>query len=166
VSATLAIDALAAAYRARLSVALDRDDLALEAAAEPSPALIDALARHKPEIVALLRLSPPLPPQLPGLSDEAWTVIRGNILRFVADGLADEAAGLGWSDLDLYAVHPVVGAARVDCCGALILARTRVIRVWPEHMLFASRLIFHRRPFADRQIRREPVVLAWAIGRV
>ena len=50
-----AAQALKAARAAGIELSLDGTDLLLEAAAEPPQAVLDALARHKPEILALLR---------------------------------------------------------------------------------------------------------------
>ena len=50
-----AIKALNAARAAGVELALEGDDLALSAASEPPAAVLDALSRHKAEIVALLR---------------------------------------------------------------------------------------------------------------
>jgi hypothetical protein len=53
-----AIDALKVAHAADIKIALDGDDLALTAASEPPTPVLDALTRHKREIVALLRPDP------------------------------------------------------------------------------------------------------------
>ena len=50
-----AVEALKAARAAGVELALDGDDLVLEAASAPPAAVLDALSRHKAEIVALLR---------------------------------------------------------------------------------------------------------------
>jgi TubC N-terminal docking domain len=50
-----AVEALKAARAAGVELALDGDDLALKAASAPPAAVLDALSRHKAEIVALLR---------------------------------------------------------------------------------------------------------------
>jgi hypothetical protein len=50
-----AVEALEAARAAGIALALDGDDLALSAASSPPAAMLDALSRHKAEIVALLR---------------------------------------------------------------------------------------------------------------
>jgi hypothetical protein len=50
-----AVEALEAARAAGIELALDGDDLALSAASAPPAAMLDALSRHKAEIVALLR---------------------------------------------------------------------------------------------------------------
>jgi hypothetical protein len=52
-----AVEALKAARAAGVELALDGDDLALKAASAPPAAVLDALSRHKAQIVALLRLA-------------------------------------------------------------------------------------------------------------
>jgi len=74
-----AVDALKAARAAGVELALDGDDLALKAASAPSAAVLDALSRHKAEIVALLR------PAECGWSAEDWQVFfdeRAGIIEF------------------------------------------------------------------------------------
>ena len=50
-----ATEALKAAHAAGIHIEIDGENLSLEASAKPPPALVDALRRHKPEIIALLR---------------------------------------------------------------------------------------------------------------
>jgi hypothetical protein len=61
-----AAEALKAARAAGVELSLDGDDLALSAASEPPAAVIEALSRHKAEIVARLR------PGRDGWSAEDW----------------------------------------------------------------------------------------------
>jgi hypothetical protein len=63
-----AVEALKAAHAAGVELALDGDDLALNAASAPPAAVLDALSRHKAEIVVLLR------PTEDGRSPEDWQV--------------------------------------------------------------------------------------------
>ena len=63
-----AVEALKTARAAGVELALDGDDLALKAASAPPAAVLDALSRHKAEIVALLR------PAEDGWSAEDWQV--------------------------------------------------------------------------------------------
>jgi len=60
--------ALKAARAAGVELALDGDDLALKAASAPPAPVLDALSRHKAEIMALLR------PAEDGWSAEDWQV--------------------------------------------------------------------------------------------
>ena len=53
-----AVEALKAARAAGIELALDGDVLALSAAFAPPAAVLDALSRHKAEVVALLRPAP------------------------------------------------------------------------------------------------------------
>ena len=62
------VETLHAARAAGVTVILDGEALLLEAAVEPPGALMEALARHKAEIVALLR------PGQDGWSTEDWRV--------------------------------------------------------------------------------------------
>jgi hypothetical protein len=63
-----AAEALRAARAASIDLAVDGDDLVLSAASAPPAAMLDALSRHKAEIVALLR------PGRDGWSVEDWQV--------------------------------------------------------------------------------------------
>ena len=74
-----AAEALKAARAAGVELAVDGDDLVLEAASAPPAAVLDALSRHKAEIVALLR------PAEDGWSAEDWQVFfdeRAGIAEF------------------------------------------------------------------------------------
>jgi hypothetical protein len=56
----------------------------------------------------------------PGLHGEAWQKTHAVMLDFL-DRFGEQAQDLGWTDLDLFGVHPTIGAGRVDHCGALTL---------------------------------------------
>ena len=74
-----AAEALKAARAAGVELALDGDDLALRAASAPPAAVLDALSRHKAEIMVLLR------PAEDGWSAEDWQVFfeeRAGIVEF------------------------------------------------------------------------------------
>jgi hypothetical protein len=74
-----AVKALKAARAAGVELTLDGDDLALKAASAPPAAVLDALSRHKAEIVVLLR------PAEDGWSAEDWQVFfdeRTGIVEF------------------------------------------------------------------------------------
>jgi hypothetical protein len=66
-----AVEALKAARAAGIELLLDGDDLALSAASAPPTAVLDALSRHKAEILVLLR------PGRDGWSGEDWQVYFG-----------------------------------------------------------------------------------------
>jgi hypothetical protein len=140
--------ALAAAGAAGVFITLDGADLVLEAVTAPPPTVLEELRYHKRSIVALLRRSRPLPNSLLGISGRAWAGIAANLRCFEA-GYGAEAAALGWSDLDLYAIQPKVAAARVDCCGALILAGTPVVAVEPSLIRYADGLVCRKAQFTE-----------------
>jgi hypothetical protein len=74
-----AVEALKAARAAGVELALDGNDLTLKAASAPSAAVLDALSRHKAEIMVLLR------PAEDGWSAEDWQVSfaeRAGIVEF------------------------------------------------------------------------------------
>ena len=74
-----AADVLKAARAAGVHLEIDGDDLALSAASAPPAAVLDALSRHKAEIVALLR------PRRDGWSVEDWQAYfdeRAGIFEF------------------------------------------------------------------------------------
>jgi hypothetical protein len=50
-----ALEALKAAQTAGIDTTIDGDDLVLQSSAPPPPSVLDALSRHKAEVVALLR---------------------------------------------------------------------------------------------------------------
>ena len=89
------VEALKAARAAGVELSLDGDDLALKAASAPPAAMLDALSRHKAEIVALLR------PTEDGWSAEDCQVLfeeRAAILEFDGGLLRTEAEAqaLAW----------------------------------------------------------------------
>jgi hypothetical protein len=74
-----AFEALIAARAVGVEPAIDGDDIELKAASAPPAAVLDALSRHKAEIVALLR------PGRDGWSAEDWQGIfeeRAGIIEF------------------------------------------------------------------------------------
>ena len=102
-----AAEALKAARAAGIELAVDGDDLVLSAASAPPAAVLDALSRHKAEIVALLR------PGRDGWSAEDWQVLlrragghcrvrrwtaacggRGTSLRMLRRRMAEPQSGL------------------------------------------------------------------------
>jgi hypothetical protein len=96
-------------------------------------------------------------PPCPGFRRGQWERIRHNIARFKTTH-AVEATRLGWTAVDLYGVHPTVGVARVDCCGALIIAKAPVVSVTAEAITYANGLTFYRKP------RAGPSVPVWEFG--
>ena len=98
-----AVEALKAARAAGIELALDGDDLALSAASAPPAAVLDALSRHKAEIVALLR------PGRDGWSGEDWQVYFDE-----RAGIAEFDGGLPRADAE---------ARAFECCVAEWLNR-------------------------------------------
>jgi hypothetical protein len=89
-------EALKVARAAGVELALDGDDLVLNAASAPPAAVLDVLSRHKAEIVSLLR------PGCDGWSAEDWQVFF------------DERAGIVEFDGGL--PRPEAEARAFDCC--------------------------------------------------
>ncbi len=48
-------------------------------------------------------------------------------LQFLSEH-ADRAVALGWTTEELFGVDPVVGAVRVDACGALMISGGRPVQ--------------------------------------
>ena len=95
---------LEAARAAGIELALDGNDLALSAASAPPAPVLDALSRHKAEIVALLR------PGRDGWSAEDW--------------FFDERAGVAEFDSGLPRAE--AKARAFECCAAEWLNRNPV----------------------------------------
>ena len=95
-----AVEALQAARTASIELALDGDDLVLRAASAPPAAMLDALSRHKADIVALLR------PGHDGWSGEDWlaffderagiTEFDGGLPRASAEARAFQCCVVEW----------------------------------------------------------------------
>jgi hypothetical protein len=81
-----AVETLKAARATGIELALDGDDLVLEAASSPPAAVLNALSRHKAEIVVLLR------PAEDGWSAEDWQVFFDERQRHPGK-IAPRAAG-------------------------------------------------------------------------
>jgi hypothetical protein len=103
-----AAEALKAARAAGIKLAIDGDDLLLEASTSPPPAVIDSLTGHKTEIVAMLR-SP-----RDGWSAEDWQLFfeeraaiaefGGGLLRTEAEAQALACCIVEW--LNSTRLHP------------------------------------------------------------
>jgi hypothetical protein len=83
-------EALRAAAAAGIQVAVDGKDLVWQASREPPAALLEALARHKPEIIALLSSAAGAAPSTEEDNAERAAVIEfnGGIRRLWAEALA------------------------------------------------------------------------------
>lgn len=60
--------------------------------------------------------------EAPGFAPAAWRSLIEDGEVFLA-GWGAEAARLGWTDFDLFGVHPVAPSARYDCMGLIPLIR-------------------------------------------
>ena len=78
-----AADALHAAWSANVHVGLEGTDLVLRAPAPPPAAVLDALKRHKPGIVALLRLG-----------RDNWSAAEWEAFFYERAGIAEHDGGL------------------------------------------------------------------------
>jgi hypothetical protein len=109
--------ALKAARDAGIELGVDGDDLLLEAVSEPPAATIEALSRHKAEIVELLR------PNMDGWSAEDWQLFfeeraavaefDGGLPRDKAEVQAFECCVVKWLDLNPAPSAP----GHCACCG-------------------------------------------------
>lgn len=57
----------------------------------------------------------------PGLYAEGWQKTHAAMLFFL-NRFGEQAQDLGWTDIELFGVHPQMGTIRVDHCGAISLA--------------------------------------------
>jgi hypothetical protein len=71
------------------------------------------------------------------LTPTQWARMRESALDF-CDRFGAEAHRHGWTDRQLFGVHPEHGTLRVDYCGALMIAGDRV------HAVDADRIVFER----------------------
>ena len=118
-----AADALRAARAAGVSVGIDGDDLVLQASAAPPPAVLDALLRHKPTIVALLR------PANDEWSAEDWQAFfderagiaefDGGLPRNAAEAKAFECCVAEWLNCNAFSCEETVDDLRVEASAAL-----------------------------------------------
>lgn len=112
-----AATALKAAHAAGVELAIDGDDLVLEAVSEPPAAVLGALSKHKAEIVALLR------PGRDGWSAEDWQARfdeRAGIVEFDAGLPRAEAEAEAFAGLIVEWLnrHPIPSASgRCVWCG-------------------------------------------------
>jgi len=154
-TALSAAAALKAARSAGIKLAIDGEDLALTAPSAPPATVLDALSRHKAEIVALLRpielwraafsRLDPLEPPCPGFQARWWLSIYREVLQFLGDDLARLAVESGWSTVQLFGVHRDVGALRADCVGALLATQRgrRVVECTPSLIRFRNGLAYY-----------------------
>ncbi|POR39852.1 hypothetical protein [Methylobacterium sp. V23] len=124
--------------------------------ASPKPKLVPA----EPEIwrKAFLDLRPSVVP-CPGFTVQSWGGAHEACVEFL-DRWADEAAGLNWTTLELFGVHPEVGTIRPDFCGAMMLSAERVSAITDKHMRFGN-MAFYR----DKPGLPSSAVPLWLFGR-
>jgi hypothetical protein len=84
------------------------------------------------------------------LTPAQWAKMRESALDF-CDRFGAEAHRHGWTDRQLFGVHPQHGTLRVDYCGALMVAGDRV------HAVDADRIVFER-----TEARRDKQGRKWA----
>jgi hypothetical protein len=101
-----ALDALQAARAAGIVLAVDGEDLVLEAASMPPAAVLEALSQHKANVIALLR------PGCTGWSSEDWHIFFDE-----RAGIAEFDGGLPRSQAEVHAF---------SCCVAEWLNRNPV----------------------------------------
>ncbi len=70
------------------------------------------------------------------------------------DHYAAEAAARGWTAIDLFGVHGLAGAARVDSCGALMLPLLRNATTLTADTITFGPLVYRRRAMPE-------AVLVW-----
>jgi hypothetical protein len=83
----------------------------------PLDAAVEQRTGAPPEIIAGLRLLAAAAPLFPGMGPEVWRLVLAYITDLARDwdGLARAA---GWSSLQMYVVHPLAPAARLNALGA------------------------------------------------
>ena len=76
---------------------------------------------------------------------QSWGGAHEACVEFL-DRWADEAAGLDWTTLELFGVHPEVGTIRPDFCGAMMLSAERVSAITDKHMRFGNMAFYRDKP--------------------
>ena len=93
-----ALEALRAARSAGVEIALDGDDLVLEAASSPPASVLDALSRNKAGIVALLRTG-----------DDGWSAEDWQLFFDERSGIAEFDGGLSRVEAEAQAFACCIG---------------------------------------------------------
>lgn len=83
---------------------------------------------------AIEAISPHAPP-CRYLTSARWVPIRDAALDFCTC-FGAEAHALGWTECELFAVHPEHGTLRIDYCGMLMISGDRVRAVEPTRLVF------------------------------
>ena len=100
-----AVEALRAARALGVELTIEGNDLLLEAASEPPPATVEALVRHKAEILKLLRLS-----------EVVWSPEDWQLYFEERAAIAEFAGGLPRADAE---------AQAFECCVVEWLVRSK-----------------------------------------
>ena len=79
----------------------------------------------------------------PGFREREWPRVFDATHAFLEQH-ANTAHALGWTALDFFGVHPVAGAARVDCCGALMVSSGRPVAAVDRDAIMFTRTQFRR----------------------
>ena len=109
--------------------------------AEEKPAPSDPLARLQAGGACLEPSREPCAGYRPG----EWSRVHRVIAAFLAGPFSKQAIAAGWTELELFGVHPVVGIARSDACGALMSSRgVPVTQVTPLLIRFANGLAVYK----------------------
>ena len=134
--------------------ARDRQDLfGLSPAPAPAADPTALLAEWKQGLARLTTRDP-----CPGFRTGQWLSVHAAALDFLAN-TAETAAALGWTTLELFGVHPVVGVSRVDCCGALMVSSgSPIAEVTPALIRYRNGLAVRRTPPGG------PSLPVWAFG--
>lgn len=148
-----ALEALAAAKAAGVTIILEGQEIFVEAKnRSPPPHIVVLLRTVKPDLLRVLtgreaahaafNAHPP-----PDCSEDRWAVARQGLQYFVEKGFGDQAALLGWTIEELYGVPPLW--ARIDQTGAALLAGDRRVIALTENSIaiethFGSHLKFRR----------------------
>jgi hypothetical protein len=151
-----ALQALATAQAAGVTITLDGDGLILEPT--PPAAIVTLLKTVKPDLLRILAgrgaAQAACEARAPaGCTEERWAVAQYGLQHFVNQGWCDQAALLGWSIEELYRAPPVW--SRVDLTGAaLMIGDRKVIAVTEASIAIETRSGSHLK---FRRIGREHI---------
>jgi hypothetical protein len=120
---------------------LDEHGAPAEAAPADIPPPSDPVERWR---TCFARLDPRRDP-CAGFDTGDWTRIHGAGSTFLAGPFVKQAIAAGWTERELFGVHPAVGIARSDACGALMSSRgVPVTQVTPLLIRFANGLAVYK----------------------
>ena len=87
----------------------------------------------------------------PGLHGEGWQKTHAAMLAFL-DRFGAEAQDLGWTDLDLFRVHPQIGIYRPDFCGALVQSQIEARAISADTVSFGQTTFYRSTPGRSRGV--------------